>query len=286
MSCDRRRQPRRAPHRLAGRHRDRAARYRRPQRRGAGDRRQGAELFAEPRRIIDADEAIELLTATLPDLDTGEVRERLSATQGLRLAEARDHAEAAARNPPARHSRHRLPAREQARLSDRRRGRAPDRPRQYRQPGHRRHGEMARQQRPCRSASRRLRHRSPAAPVELSIDLRVQHACATNCSRPRKNSTPRRRRPRLQRQDRRNRGDGVGAGFRSQQSERGARSRPHQPPDHRRLRNGLDLQGASRWRWRWIPARPISTRCAMRAAPLHYGKFTIHDTHRRAASSP
>ena len=28
-------------------------------------------LFAEPRRIIDMDEAIELLTATLPDLDTG-----------------------------------------------------------------------------------------------------------------------------------------------------------------------------------------------------------------------
>ena len=35
-------------------------------------------LFGEPRRIIDKDEAIELLTATLPDLDTAEVRERLS----------------------------------------------------------------------------------------------------------------------------------------------------------------------------------------------------------------
>ena len=34
-------------------------------------------LFAEPRRIIDKDEAIELLTATLPDLDTGEVRDRV-----------------------------------------------------------------------------------------------------------------------------------------------------------------------------------------------------------------
>ena len=33
-------------------------------------------LFGEPRRIIDKDEAIELLTATLPDLDTGEVRDR------------------------------------------------------------------------------------------------------------------------------------------------------------------------------------------------------------------
>jgi cell division protein FtsI (penicillin-binding protein 3) len=40
-------------------------------------------LFAEPRRIIDKDEAIELLTATLPDLDTAEVRERLSGKKGF-----------------------------------------------------------------------------------------------------------------------------------------------------------------------------------------------------------
>src|SRR5256885_2762982 len=40
-------------------------------------------LFAEPRRIIDKDEAIELLTATLPDLDTAEVRERLSGRKGF-----------------------------------------------------------------------------------------------------------------------------------------------------------------------------------------------------------
>ncbi|MGA7810200.1 peptidoglycan D,D-transpeptidase FtsI family protein [Bradyrhizobium sp.] len=40
-------------------------------------------LFAEPRRIIDQDEAIELLTATLPDLDTAEVRDRLSSKKGF-----------------------------------------------------------------------------------------------------------------------------------------------------------------------------------------------------------
>src|SRR5579859_4367584 len=40
-------------------------------------------LFGEPRRIIDKDEAIELLTATLPDLDTGEVRERLAGRKGF-----------------------------------------------------------------------------------------------------------------------------------------------------------------------------------------------------------
>src|SRR3954453_15341671 len=40
-------------------------------------------LFGEPRRIIDKDEAIELLTATLPDLATAEVRERLSGKKGF-----------------------------------------------------------------------------------------------------------------------------------------------------------------------------------------------------------
>ena len=40
-------------------------------------------LFAEPRKLIDVDEAVELLTAVLPDLDTTEVRERLSSKRGF-----------------------------------------------------------------------------------------------------------------------------------------------------------------------------------------------------------
>src|ERR1700742_4659847 len=40
-------------------------------------------LFGEPRRIIDKDEAIEMLTGTLPDLETGEVRDRLSGKKGF-----------------------------------------------------------------------------------------------------------------------------------------------------------------------------------------------------------
>lgn len=40
-------------------------------------------LFGEPRRIIDVDEAVELLTATLPDLDARELRERLSSNKGF-----------------------------------------------------------------------------------------------------------------------------------------------------------------------------------------------------------
>ena len=40
-------------------------------------------LFGEPRRIIDRDEAVELLTATLPDLETAEVRQRLGTRKGF-----------------------------------------------------------------------------------------------------------------------------------------------------------------------------------------------------------
>lgn len=40
-------------------------------------------LFAEPRKIIDVDEAVELLTAVLPDLDATELRERLSSKRGF-----------------------------------------------------------------------------------------------------------------------------------------------------------------------------------------------------------
>src|SRR5262249_47534612 len=43
----------------------------------------GPRPFGGPRRIIDKDEAIELLTATLGDLDTVEVRERLSSKKGF-----------------------------------------------------------------------------------------------------------------------------------------------------------------------------------------------------------
>jgi cell division protein FtsI (penicillin-binding protein 3) len=40
-------------------------------------------LFAEPRRIVDVDEAIELLTAVMPDLDTNELRQRLGGKRGF-----------------------------------------------------------------------------------------------------------------------------------------------------------------------------------------------------------
>ncbi|MFC0220649.1 cell division protein FtsI (penicillin-binding protein 3) [Pseudochelatococcus lubricantis] len=40
-------------------------------------------VFAEPRNIIDADEATELLTAVLPDLDARELRDKLSTSKGF-----------------------------------------------------------------------------------------------------------------------------------------------------------------------------------------------------------
>ncbi len=40
-------------------------------------------LFAEPRKLIDVDEATELLTAEMPDLDAVEVRERLASKRGF-----------------------------------------------------------------------------------------------------------------------------------------------------------------------------------------------------------
>lgn len=40
-------------------------------------------VFAEPRRVIDKDEAVELLTAVLPDLNARELRERLGSRKGF-----------------------------------------------------------------------------------------------------------------------------------------------------------------------------------------------------------
>src|SRR5580704_8762518 len=40
-------------------------------------------VFAEPRRIIDKDEAVELITAVLPDVNAKELRERLGSRKGF-----------------------------------------------------------------------------------------------------------------------------------------------------------------------------------------------------------
>src|SRR5580704_15849023 len=40
-------------------------------------------VFAEPRNIIDKDEAVELITAVLPDVDARELRERMNSKKGF-----------------------------------------------------------------------------------------------------------------------------------------------------------------------------------------------------------
>ena len=125
-------------------------------------------------------------------------------------------------------------------------------------------------------------------PVELAVDLRVQHAMRDELIKARDEiQGDGRGRPRARCAHRRDRLDGVGARLRSEQSARGARSDPHQPPHHRRVRDGLDLQGAhagdgARFR---PDESQLDVRCAR---PLQYGRHTINDYHgqKRMLSMP
>ena len=110
-------------------------------------------LFAEPRKLIDVDEAEELLTAVLPDLDANEVRERLSSKRGFVWLKREI-------TPKQQQEIHRLGIPGVGFLTENKRvyperpgGLARDRPRQHRQPGHRRHREMA-----GRAGARRAAH--------------------------------------------------------------------------------------------------------------------------------
>ena len=72
-------------------------------------------VFAEPNRIVDKDEAVELITAVLPDVDAKELRERLGSKKGFIWVKRRDHGEGAGRDLSSRAAGRRLPAGEQAR---------------------------------------------------------------------------------------------------------------------------------------------------------------------------
>ena len=141
----------------------------------------------------------------------------------------------------------RLPAGEQARLSERRGRRACARLRQRRQCRHRRHREIHRQPGPAGSQRRRLQHHrgGPQAGPALASTCACSTPCATSSQKGMAKfkakaaagaildvNTGEIDRPR------------VAAGLRSQQPGRRARERPHQPHQCRRLRDGLDLQGA------------------------------------------
>ncbi len=118
-------------------------------------------VFADPRLILDKDEAVELITAVLPDVDAKELRERLASKKGFVWVKRQVTQKEQRGNLPPRTSRRRLPAREQARLSQRTARRARHRLRRQGQRRHRRDGEVPRPAKPHRSACRRLHRRSP-----------------------------------------------------------------------------------------------------------------------------
>ena len=193
-------------------------------------------LFAEPRRIIDADEASELLTAVMPDLDGTDLRERLASKRGFvwlkREISAKQQNEV-----------HDLGVPGVGFLTENKRvypngcrSLACDRPRQRRQPGHRRHREMARRPRARRPASRRLCLRPQAgADRTRARSARAARGARRTHRGARQVQGSGRRGHRHRCAHRRNRVDGVGPRLRPQQSARGARSDPHQPAHHRRL---------------------------------------------------
>ena len=74
-------------------------------------------VFAEPRRIIDKDEATELVTAILPDVERPRIARKARLAQRLRLDQARSHAGTAAGDLPSGSARRRLHAGKQAHLS-------------------------------------------------------------------------------------------------------------------------------------------------------------------------
>ncbi len=76
-------------------------------------------VFAEPRRIIDKDDAVDLLTAVLPDLNAQELRERLNSRKGFVWIKRAITPKEQEADLPSRLAGRRLPAGEQARLPER-----------------------------------------------------------------------------------------------------------------------------------------------------------------------
>ena len=152
-----------------------------------------ASLFAEPRRIVDADEVIEKAVdrAARPpgraDLSQAEERD------GFRLAEAAADTEAAVRHHGAWPAQHRVPHREAPLLSWRTDGLAHSGADEYRQQGHCRSGKIHRRPGPRRPAGFRARGggRSeagatvdrPARAAHRARRDRAGDGCATTRSR-------------------------------------------------------------------------------------------------------
>ena len=204
-------------------------------------------LFAEPRKLIDVDEAEELLTAVLPDLDATEVRERLSSKKGFVWLKREI-------TPKQEQEIHRLGIPGVGFLTENKRV-YPNGPVVSHEIGHVNidnqgiagiekwlDGQGLAALHMAGLATDRLQR-----PVQLALDLRVQFALRDELVAAREKFKAKAVvRHRAQRQHRRSRRHGVGAGLRPEQSARGERPDADQPADHRRLRDGLDVQGVHR----------------------------------------
>ena len=232
-------------------------------------------LFAEPRKLIDVDEAVELLTAVMPDLDAKEVRERLSSNRGFVWLKREI-------TPQQQHEIHRLGIPGIGFLTENKRV-YPNGPVVSHEIGHVNvdnqgiagiekwlDGQGLAALHMAGLATDRLQK-----PVDLALDLRVQFALRDELVKAREKFKAKAAAGVVaRRQYRRNRRHGVGAGLRSEQSAQRQRSDPHQPADHRRLRNGFDLQGADAGdgaRLRpdelWTPSSTRARRCTTASSP-------------------
>ena len=257
-----------------------ASRHPRPQWRDPRDRREGGRRCSASRAsIIDVDEAVELLTAVLPDLDATEVRERLSSKKGFVWLKREI-------TPKQQQEIHGLGIPGIGFLTENKRV--------YPNGAEVSHliGLVNIDNQGIAGIEKWLDGRGLAdlhmaglavdrmdKPIELAVDLRVQHAMRDEL---------------LAARDKYKAIAAAGLitdvrtgeiismvsvpDFDPNNPKRSQRSHPHQPPDHRRLRDGLDLQGAhARDGARFRQGDAQSSFDARTS--LRYGKFTIHDYH-------
>ncbi len=203
-------------------------------------------VFAEPNRIIDKDEAVELITAVLPDVDAKELRERLGSRKGFvwvkRQITPKEQAEIFHLGLPGV-------------------GFLPENKRVYPNGPIGAHvlGYVDKDNVGIAGMEKYLDEQSltdphvpgfvvdpeSLKPVRLSLDLRLTHALRDELMTgigPL--SGQGRGRNGHGRQYRRGARARISAGLRSQPADRRARSLEDQSDQRRRLRDGLDLQGA------------------------------------------